>query len=276
MDIIAPLVKTGLISEQVNLLIAIPIGFLFGFALQRTGFTDAGKVARAFYFKDEDVPVVMFTAICTGMLGLWGMGFLGILDLSKIYFLPTFLAPMMVAGLLFGVGMVVGGYCPGTGIVAAATGKIDAIVFVLGFFGGSLIFGDLFPIWKNFYEADYRGVFRLNELFNISLGATIFLVVLVAIEGSLLLRRAQRYFWADRRPPIKLEPGLVTAGVLLAAFMAFFSAPALVGTPTLEPDFAPVSEQAVSGEGIEEQPTAGESQEELEEEGLGLIFEEGC
>ena len=180
MDIVAPfpLVKTGLISETLNLWLALPIGFIFGFALFHSGFTDSRRIAWAFYFKDMGVPAVMFSAIVTGMLGLWGLGLLGILDLSKVYFLPTFLIPMAVGGLLFGMGMVIGGFCPGTAIASIATGKIDAVVFIGGFLIGSMVFGDLFPVWGDFYNSDYRGVFRLDELFGIPLGAMLFIVVL--------------------------------------------------------------------------------------------------
>ena len=38
MDLTAPFVKTGVISETVNLALAVPIGFLFGFGLFHAGF----------------------------------------------------------------------------------------------------------------------------------------------------------------------------------------------------------------------------------------------
>jgi hypothetical protein len=94
MDMIAPLAKTGAISPELNLWLAIPIGFVFGFALFHAGFTDGRRIAWAFYFKDVGVPVVMFSAIVTGMLGLWGLSLAGFLDISEVYLLPTFLLPM--------------------------------------------------------------------------------------------------------------------------------------------------------------------------------------
>ena len=112
MDMIAPLVKTGVISSSLNLWLALPIGFVFGFALFHAGFTDSRRIAWAFYFKDVGVPVVMFSAIATGMLGLWGLSLIGFLDISQVYMLPTFLLPMAAGGLIFGLGMVIGGYCP--------------------------------------------------------------------------------------------------------------------------------------------------------------------
>ena len=112
MDLIAPFAKTGVITTAANLWLAIPIGFIFGFALFHAGFTDSRRIAWAFYFKDVGVPIVMFSAIATGMLGLWGLSLIGFLDISLVYMLPTYLLPMAVGGVLFGVGMAVGRLLP--------------------------------------------------------------------------------------------------------------------------------------------------------------------
>ena len=120
MDLTFPLAKTGVISEATNLWLAIPIGIIFGYALFHAGFTDSRRIAWAFYFKDVGVPVVMFSAIVTGMLGLWGLSLVGVIDISQVYMLPTFLLPMAVGGVLFGIGMAIGGYCPGTAAAAVA------------------------------------------------------------------------------------------------------------------------------------------------------------
>ena len=229
MDMTFPLVKTGVISEAMNLWLAIPIGFIFGFALFHAGFTDSRRIAWAFYFKSVRVPVVMFTAIVTGMLGLWGLSLAGVLDISEVFMLPTFLTPMAVGGVLFGIGMVVGGYCPGTAAAALATGKIDGMVFIIGFLIGSLIFGDLFPIWGDFYNSDYMGAFRLDQWLDISLGVTVLGVVIVAVAGIATLSFAQRTFWSghhddDVQPNavVKLQLRLVAAAILIAAVYAFF------------------------------------------------------
>jgi uncharacterized membrane protein YedE/YeeE len=227
MDMIAPFAKTGLISEAQNLWLAIPTGFLLGAALQIAGFTDGRKIGRAFYFYDSDVPIVMFSAIVTGMLGLWGLSLIGYLDISKVYFLPTYLAPVMVGGFLFGVGMVIGGYCPGTALASIAAGKLDALMFLVGFFIGSLLFGDLYPIWETFYKSDYRGVIQLHDLFGTSLGGSILIMVLIAVGASLLLRGVQHLVWHNV-PPISspflksTQYTLVGLALVVAAAMAFF------------------------------------------------------
>jgi hypothetical protein len=226
---IAPLAKTGAISESLNLWLAIPIGFVFGFALFHAGFTDSRRIAWAFYFKDVGVPVVMFSAIATGMLGLWGLSLVGLLDISQIYMLPTYLVPMAIGGLIFGVGMVTGGYCPGTAVAAIATGKIDAMIFIVGFLLGSLVFGDFFPVWGDFYNSDYMGAFRLDQWLGIGLGPMVLMIVLVAVGGTLGMRYIQNRFWpsggeneAQRRGVLKLQGALIVLAVVIGFVFSFF------------------------------------------------------
>ena len=224
---IAPFAKTGLISEAMNLWLAVPIGFIFGFALHHAGFTDSRKIGAVFYFKDVDVPVVMFSAIVTAMLGLWGMSLMGFIDAENIYFMPTYLLPVAVGGVLFGVGMVVGGFCPGTAAASIATGKIDPMVFIGGFFIGSLAFGDFFPVWGHFFHSDYRGVWRLDQLFGLELGVTILMMVVIAVAGSIFLRLVQRIVWPDSFKPVtgwvlKVQISLIVVALGLATAMAFF------------------------------------------------------
>ena len=228
MDMIFPLAKTGAISAATNLWLAIPIGIVFGFALFHAGFTDSRRIAWAFYFKDVGVPVVMFSAIATGMLGLWGLSLIGGLDISQIYMLPTFLVPMAIGGIIFGLGMVIGGYCPGTAAAAVATGKIDGIVFIGGFLIGSVVFGDFFPVWGDFYNSNYLGAFRLDQLLGIGLGPMVLIVVLVAVGGTLGMVAIQNRFWPttdsdpQRASVVKLQGGLIAVAVLIGVTFAFF------------------------------------------------------
>jgi uncharacterized membrane protein YedE/YeeE len=243
MDMIAPLAKTGVISPELNLWLAVPIGFVFGFALFHAGFTDGRRIAWAFYFKDVGVPVVMFSAIVTGMLGLWGLSLVGFLDISEVYMLPTFLLPMAVGGLLFGLGMVIGGYCPGTAIASIATGKLDALVFVVGFLAGSLVFGDLFPVWGDFYNSDYMGVVRLDQSLGIGLGTAVFGIIVIAVAGSLGMRWVQQRFWPTSEAPdpqqgavLKLQGSLIAAALLIGLVFAFFPTESFIDD-TVEPPY---------------------------------------
>jgi hypothetical protein len=218
-----PLAKTGEISQTLDLWLAVfPIGFLFGYFVQRSGFTDARKIAAVFYLKDVDVPVVMLTAIVVGMLGLFGLSLLGLLDFSRVYLLPTYLGPMAAGGLLFGAGMAMGGFCPGTSVAAVVTGKLDALVFLIGVFLGTLVFGDFYPLWKDFYLSGYQGVYRLTDLLHLGLAPTMLLVILFTVGVSMGLRRLQQHFWHNvERKPSPRGRALTAAALASAAVAAF-------------------------------------------------------
>ena len=110
----APFYKYGFFGDEMSLILAFVLGTGFGFFLERAGFGSARKLAAQFYLYDMSVFKVMFTAIVTAMLGVTYLGWLGWLDLSLVYLVPTHLVPQIVGGLVLGVGFVVGGYCPGT------------------------------------------------------------------------------------------------------------------------------------------------------------------
>ena len=223
MVVIGPLVKTGSLSPTLNLWFALfPIGFLFGYILQRAGLADARRIAALFYLKRLDVLWVLLSALVTALLGLWGLGYLGLLDLQQLYWLPTYLLPMGLGGLVFGLGMVLGGYCPGTAFAALATGKGDALVFLLGLMSGILLFGEGYPLWSEFHQSDFRGVVRLDQVLGLPLGLTIALVVFLALGLGLGFRRLQSRFWqrAPQPPDAKAVPILVRFALALALLFA--------------------------------------------------------
>lgn len=61
------------------------------------------------------------------------------IDPTHISINPAFVG-VIVGGLIFGVGFALAGYCPGTSICAAATGRKDALFFILGGIFGSLLY----------------------------------------------------------------------------------------------------------------------------------------
>ncbi|MEZ4581350.1 MAG: YeeE/YedE thiosulfate transporter family protein [Caldilineaceae bacterium] len=87
------------------------------------------KLARQFYFKEMTVLKVMFMGIVVAMLLIFWATAMGWLNYNLIWVNPTYLWPGIVGGLIMGVGFIIGGFCPGTSLVAAATLKLDGIFF---------------------------------------------------------------------------------------------------------------------------------------------------
>ena len=177
----APFFKFEYFNTDVSLILAFVIGIAFGIALERGGFGRATILAAQFYFTNMRVLKVMFTAIVTAMLGLFYLSVIGLLDLSLIYLTTTNILPMVVGGLVAGAGFVIGGYCPGTSMVAVATGKIDAMVYVLGMMFGIFVFGEMFPSIESFFNSTNMGSVTLPQFFNMSYGLVVFLVILMAL-----------------------------------------------------------------------------------------------
>jgi hypothetical protein len=179
----APFYKLGAFGDETSLILAFLIGVGFGFFLERAGFGSARKLVAQFYLTDLAVFKVMFTAIVTAMLGVTYLSWVGFLDLSLVYLVPTYWIPQVLGGLLLGVGFVVGGYCPGTSVAATATGKVDGLVFVLGFAAGTLGFAAAFPAVKGLYTAGSLGSKTLPQVLGVPWGILAFGVVLMAVAG---------------------------------------------------------------------------------------------
>ena len=201
------------------------VGFGFGAILEAAGFGDTRKLAAQFYLRDMTVLKTMFTAIVVAAVLLAGASSLGLLDLGRVFVNPTYLWPGIVGGLIMGVGFVVGGFCPGTSLVAAATLKIDGILFVLGGLVGVWIFGESVASFEPFWLSSYLGRFTLPEWLGLSTGAVLLLVVAMALLmfwGAERIERALAKPEAGAAPPARGGRTLRLAGaVALAAGAAF-------------------------------------------------------
>jgi len=175
-----PLVP-DIIGNELNFVVALFIGIAFGFILEQAGFSTSQKLVGLFYGYDFTVLRVFFTAGVTAMLGVVALGHFGLLDINLIYINPTFLWSALIGGFIMGLGFVVGGFCPGTSVCAAAIGKIDAMIFILGSFFGVLIFAEGYPIFESLYKAENWGYVRIFDTLGMSQGLFAFLLTAVAV-----------------------------------------------------------------------------------------------
>jgi uncharacterized protein len=67
--------------------------------------------------------------VVVGGAGVYAMRSLGF---ATLHVKPNLMVAVPIGGLSFGVGMTLLGYCPGTGVAAAAEGRLDAIAGVAG------------------------------------------------------------------------------------------------------------------------------------------------
>jgi uncharacterized membrane protein YedE/YeeE len=72
--------------------------------------------------------------------------------------------PQLLGGALFGLGYLVSGYCPGTAVAGVASGRLDALVTMLGIGAGALLFAAVFPLIEGFYKTTDMGAVTLPQI----------------------------------------------------------------------------------------------------------------
>lgn len=188
---IFPAFKLGFIGPEMGMVISMFVGFMFGFFLERAGFGSAKKLSAVWYGRDFAVIRVMFTAVITAMIGIFGLHYLGIVDFDLVYVNPTYLWPGMLGAFLLGTGFSVGGFCPGTSAVSSAIGRIDGMVFLVGFFVGVLIFSESFPTIENFYNSGAMGRKLLSDVTPISRGAWVLIITFGGLVAFYVLKKIE-------------------------------------------------------------------------------------
>jgi uncharacterized membrane protein YedE/YeeE len=179
----APFFEYGLFSAGFSLFVALVVGIAFGWCLERSGMGSARKLIGQFYLTDLTVFKVMFSAIITAMLGIFWLGWIGFLDVARIYVPETYILPQLVGGIIFGVGFATAGLCPGTSCVSAVTGRGDGVAAVLGILVGVLVAGVFFGMLEPFYQSTPHGAFTLPTLIRMPYGVVVFAIVGIALGG---------------------------------------------------------------------------------------------
>jgi uncharacterized membrane protein YedE/YeeE len=142
--------------------LAIPFGILFGLLLHRGGVASYNVIVNQFRFRDFTVLKIMFTAILVGGLGVWVLHGLGHAD---YHIKPANLLAVALGAALFGIGMVLYGYCPGTGVAAIATGSLHALVGFAGMLAGAVLYAVSYPwVEKHIQTVAALGKARLPEI----------------------------------------------------------------------------------------------------------------
>jgi rhodanese-related sulfurtransferase len=221
-----PLPLTELLGQYGSYFIYLLVGLAFGATLETAGFGNSKKLAAQFYFKDLTVFKVMFTAIIVAMTLIFLSSAVGLLDYSLVWVPPTYLWPGIAGGLIMGVGFIVGGFCPGTSLVGMATGKIDALFFVFGVLSGIFLFGETVSHFAVFFESSYMGRFTLPELFGMSYGSVVLVVVVVALILFFLGEKVEKAMGGEtaQKAPKWAVPAAVSL-VALASMSLVFGQP---------------------------------------------------
>lgn len=171
-------------------------GFVFGVIIQYAKlnkFNVISGLARL-----EDFAVLKAIAIAVG-LGILFMNIEIGMGLATYHIKPLIVGGIVFGGLIFGSGMAILGYCPGTLPISLGQGSVDAFIGIVGGLFGGLVYTIILPSLSVILGPDL-GAISVNSLIGtnfIFYTVSIFIAVLfVAIAFWLHKReKANNYKW---------------------------------------------------------------------------------
>lgn len=167
------------VSANTALWLAIPMGFVFGLLLHKGGVTSYNVIVNQFRFRDFTVLKVMLTAIIVGGLGVLALRVLGHANYD---IKPANLLGVALGAAIFGVGMVVYGYCPGTAIAAIGAGSVHALIGFVGMLIGGILYALSFDwVQQHILNVAALGKKRLPDVTGIH--DIVWFTVLIAIAA---------------------------------------------------------------------------------------------
>lgn len=171
-----------------KMLLGLITGIAFGFLLQRGEVTKHLVILKQLLLRDFTVAKIMGTAVAVGAVGFYALVASGQTPLEVK---PLQLGALLGGALLFGVGMAVLGYCPGTSVAAAGEGRRDAMAGVFGMAVGAVAFVAAYPLMKSVRGAlGDKGERTLPMITGTSPWLWVAALV-VAVLGAWLLSRAR-------------------------------------------------------------------------------------
>ena len=127
------------------------LGFLFGALLQSAKLNKYNTISGMARLEDYAVAKAILVAIGVGAILLnieIGMGF------ATYHLKPLLLVGISLGGFIFGIGMAILGYCPGTMAISLGEGSMDALVGIIGGIAGGVVYTLVLPFIKNLLGPD--------------------------------------------------------------------------------------------------------------------------
>lgn len=181
-----------------QILLAIVIGAAFGAVLDRVGATNPNVITGMLTLRRVRLMKTILLAIGTGSILMFAGQMAGLVDVGHMSVKTAYFG-VFIGGLLLGAGWAASGFCPGTGVCAAASGRKDALFFIAGGLLGAAAYMVTYPSWKASGLLDkvlggkvtlgtvpgskFDGLFAMSgDILGIVLGAVFVLVAFVLPE----------------------------------------------------------------------------------------------
>jgi uncharacterized membrane protein YedE/YeeE len=178
------------VTGTTSLVLAVIFGAAFGFLLHRGRVADYNTIVRQFLFQDFTVIKIMLTAIVVGGIGVFVLVNAGY---AQFHIKPADLLAVALGAAIFGVGMVIYGYCPGTALAAIGAGSVHALIGAAGMlFGGALYALSFDWVAANILPIGAMGKVQLPQLLGVSAPAVFIGLIVVALGVFALIETRAR------------------------------------------------------------------------------------
>jgi uncharacterized protein len=131
------------------------LGFLFGATLQYAKLNRYNVISGMATLENYAVAKAIATAIGVGAVIIAieiGAGF------ATYHIKPFLLGGIAIGGIIFGVGMAILGYCPGTLVISLGEGSVDALFGIIGALAGGLVYTLVLPSIQSLLGPDLGSI----------------------------------------------------------------------------------------------------------------------
>jgi uncharacterized protein len=135
--------------------LTIFLGFLFGAILQYAKLNRYNVISGMATLENYAVAKAIAVAIGVGAVLIAieiGLGF------ATYHIKPLLLGGIAIGGIIFGVGMAILGYCPGTLPVSLGEGSIDALIGIIGGLVGGFVYTLIVPSIQSILGPDLGSI----------------------------------------------------------------------------------------------------------------------
>ena len=171
------------------MIVTLLLGFAFGFLLQFARLNRYDTISGMAMLKDLTVAKAIALAIGIGAILINVEIALG---LASFHVKPILLTGIIAGGLIFGMGMAILGYCPGTLAVSLGEGSLDAGVGILGALTAGALYTKLEPTLATLRGPDLGKVSLQSAVGE----STIWFYLLLVLIGGFFIFMA---FWMHRK-----------------------------------------------------------------------------
>ncbi len=186
------------------------LGFVFGAILQYARLNKYDVISRLSTLEDLTVAKAVVLAIGVGAIIVNIEIALGI---AGYHVKPFVFGGIVLGGLIFGAGMAILGYCPGTLAVSLGEGALDALIGIVGGLLGGLVYTLILPGIAGILGPNWGKI----SLYSITGGANILFFIVLFIIAVAFIYFA---FWMDKKENGSDKKWLY-AGIALAVLNAF-------------------------------------------------------